>query len=170
MPAVSQTWIDERVFGWSRSAHRGTNAWAGIDESRVGTPDFSEEEDGGDYEDVVGLIPSHDDLSSITKPRSRNSSYADLQKLRMTAGRGNPSLTVPTWSAGNSGPSSPLSPTSEMDGIHFRQKNNHHARKHSLSDGISVQRLATVEKGEPFEEATEKLNTEADTIKHGKHA
>src|SRR6266446_10402484 len=52
------TWIDERLFGWSRSATRGTSAWGGNveDLSRVNTPDDSDEEDTGDYDNVVGLV------------------------------------------------------------------------------------------------------------------
>ncbi|TFY74185.1 hypothetical protein EWM64_g9828, partial [Hericium alpestre] len=49
------TWLDERLFGWSRSAQRGTSAWAGgtrsQDISRAATPDVSDEEDTGDYDD-----------------------------------------------------------------------------------------------------------------------
>ena len=38
----SQTWLDETLFGWTRSARRGTSAWAGShahDTSRAPTPD-----------------------------------------------------------------------------------------------------------------------------------
>jgi glycerol-3-phosphate O-acyltransferase/dihydroxyacetone phosphate acyltransferase len=162
------TWIDERVFGWSRSAKRGTSAWAGfMDESRVGTPDYTDDEDGGDYDDVITMIPSYDDLSSMTKPKSRQSSYADLQKLRMSAGRGSgTSLAVPNWSRPSISSSSPISPTTELDGIHFRHGQGHHARKASLSDGIAVSRIAAVERREPFEEATQELNSEADQKRH----
>ncbi|KAF8350734.1 hypothetical protein F5887DRAFT_876538 [Amanita rubescens] len=81
------TWIDERLFGWSRSAKRGTSAWGGNpadDISRVGTPDDSDDEDTGDYDNVIGVIPLNEDLLNVQKIRSRQSSYADLQKLRMT--------------------------------------------------------------------------------------
>ncbi|KAF8188418.1 glycerol-3-phosphate O-acyltransferase [Pholiota molesta] len=46
------TWIDERLFGWSRSSKRGTSAWGGpVDDiSRINTPDDSDEEDTGDYD------------------------------------------------------------------------------------------------------------------------
>ncbi len=81
------TWIDERLFGWSRSAKHGTSAWGGNpadDISRVGTPDDSDDEDTGDYDNVIGVIPLNEDLLDVQKIRSRQSSYADLQKLRMT--------------------------------------------------------------------------------------
>lgn len=81
------TWIDERLFGWSHSAKRGTSAWGGTpadDISRVNTPDDSDDEDTGDYDNVIGVIPPNEDLLNVQKVRSRQSSYADLQKLRMT--------------------------------------------------------------------------------------
>ncbi|KAF8636629.1 hypothetical protein AX17_003438 [Amanita inopinata Kibby_2008] len=80
------TWIDERLFGWSRSAKRGTSAWGGSfvdDGSRIGTPDDTDDEDTGDYDNVIGIIPMNEDFLSVQKTRSRQSSYADLQKLRL---------------------------------------------------------------------------------------
>ena len=66
------TWIDERLFGWTRSSKRGTSAWSGVeDPSRANTPDETDEEDAGDYDDVVGLIPPNDDQD---KTRSRQNS------------------------------------------------------------------------------------------------
>ncbi|EGO18598.1 hypothetical protein SERLADRAFT_443932 [Serpula lacrymans var. lacrymans S7.9] len=80
------TWIDERLFGWSRSGKHGTSAWGGStpnhEISRPQTPDESDNEDHGDYDHVVNFIPSYEDQS---KPRSRQGSYADLQRLRMTS-------------------------------------------------------------------------------------
>ncbi|KAF8628468.1 hypothetical protein AX15_003980 [Amanita polypyramis BW_CC] len=93
------TWIDERLFGWSHSAKRGTSAWDGSsvdDGSRVGTPDDSDDEDTGDYDNVIGVIAPNEDSLNIQKTRSRQSSYADLQKLRMStiiAQRGNEQLS-----------------------------------------------------------------------------
>ncbi|KAJ7444605.1 hypothetical protein B0H11DRAFT_2290705 [Mycena galericulata] len=65
------TWLDERIFGFRAAA----------------TAPNSDEEDGGDYDNVIGFIPG---LKGMLSPsagpsRSRNSSYADLQRLRMTA-------------------------------------------------------------------------------------
>ncbi|KAA1475269.1 hypothetical protein DENSPDRAFT_418220 [Dentipellis sp. KUC8613] len=81
------TWLDERLFGWSRSAARGTSAWAGgsgrsTDASRAASPlhspDGSDDElgDAGDYDNVLGALRGRG---------SHHSSYADLQKLRMSA-------------------------------------------------------------------------------------
>ncbi|KDR81579.1 hypothetical protein GALMADRAFT_239612 [Galerina marginata CBS 339.88] len=131
------TWIDERLFGWSRSSKRGTSAWGGHveDPSRINTPDDSDEEDTGDYDNVVGVLGTGDELSlGIQKSRSRQSSYADLQRLRM------PPLTPQ-----NGDESSRLS---------------HRTRRASLGDGVPVSRIATVDRQEPFSEATQDLNEE----------
>jgi glycerol-3-phosphate O-acyltransferase / dihydroxyacetone phosphate acyltransferase len=86
-----KTWIDERLFGWSRSATRGTSAWAGSqDISRVPTPDISDDEDSGDYDNVLGYLPVYEGRSN----RSRQSSFADLQKLKMTQ---TPNRTFKFW-------------------------------------------------------------------------
>ncbi|KAJ3786616.1 glycerol-3-phosphate O-acyltransferase [Lentinula aff. detonsa] len=153
------TWIDERLFGWSRSANRGTSAWAGssVEESSyAGTPDDSDEEDAGDYDHVIGLVPGHDDHSS-SKSRSRNSSYADLQRLRLSSLAQTTGTDIP----------STLSPSSPDDeGFHIRT--GHRARKESLSDGVSVQRLAAVDRKEPFPDATGDLNEEIRQGKNGR--
>lgn len=80
------TWIDERLFGWSRSAKRGTSVWGGLsgdEASRVGTPDDTDDEDSGDYDDVVGVLPS-EEQQSLGQKSSRQSSFADLQRLRLS--------------------------------------------------------------------------------------
>jgi len=136
------TWIDERLFGWSRSSKRGTSAWGGHveDPSRINTPDDSDEEDTGDYDNVVGVLGTGDEQSlGVYKSRSRQSSYADLQRLRM------PPLTTQ-----NGDESSRLS---------------HRTRRASLGDGVPVSRIATVDRQEPFSEATQNLNEE---ISHSK--
>ncbi|KDQ20350.1 hypothetical protein BOTBODRAFT_153041 [Botryobasidium botryosum FD-172 SS1] len=81
------TWLDERLFGWSRSARRGSNAWAGgnsntgsVEPSRQGTPDISDDEDSGDYDNVLRYLPGYEPHQP--KTRSRQQSYADLQQLR----------------------------------------------------------------------------------------
>ncbi|KAJ7182846.1 hypothetical protein C8R43DRAFT_14710 [Mycena crocata] len=65
------TWLDERIFGFRAAA----------------TAPNSDEEDAGDYDNVIGFIPG---LNGLLTPapatsRSRNSSYADLTRLRMSA-------------------------------------------------------------------------------------
>jgi len=153
------TWIDERLFGWSRSSGRGTSAWAGGSHSempsRVATPDVSDDEDHGDYEHVLGYIPSHGDESHSlgSKSRSRQSSYADLTKLRMT------SLAVP----GQRGPvSSSVAPSTQSTDLPSRQGRE---RKNSLSDTIPVERIAKVDRRDSFGKATQDLNAEVDREK-----
>lgn len=85
-----QTWLDERLFGWSKSANRGTNAWAGATRSqeisRAATPDLSEDEEVADYDNVLGYLPIYEGAPhGHHRIRSRQNSYADLQKLRMSA-------------------------------------------------------------------------------------
>ncbi|KAJ7155997.1 glycerol-3-phosphate O-acyltransferase [Mycena crocata] len=141
------TWLDERLFGWSRSSIRGTSAWGGTstDASRIGTPNDSEDEDAGDYENVIGFLPASAEQPA-SKARSRQSSYADLQRLRLSA---------------LSSSSSPTSPTDNI-GLH---RQGHRERKASLSDGVLVHRIAAVDPSEQFDDATQGLNDEILSIK-----
>lgn len=98
-----QTWIDERLFGWSRSAKHGTSAWSGshtpgVDISRSGTPNETDDDDAPDYDNVLGYFPDQDHQPGSPrgyKSRSRNSSYADLQRLRMSNGVSHSSYSPP---------------------------------------------------------------------------
>ncbi|KAF5315645.1 hypothetical protein D9611_004666 [Ephemerocybe angulata] len=140
------TWLDERLFGWSTSARRGTSAWSGSvgeEISRVGTPDESEDEDAGDYDHVVGIV--NDGHLGVAKSRSRNSSFADLQRLRMSG-------------LSSTKPASSTALSSDNDG-------RHRVRRGSLSEAIPVQRLAEVDRKEPFNEATRDLNDEVSHLK-----
>jgi glycerol-3-phosphate O-acyltransferase / dihydroxyacetone phosphate acyltransferase len=158
------TWIDERLFGWSRSAKRGTSAWGGFsgDEgSRLATPDETDDEDSGDYDNVVGIIPTGDDqlnpAQKSQKSRSRQSSYADLQRLRLSP------LPPPLDTAQRSesrGLSTAVSSTETETGMNLRQ--GHRTRRESLSDGVPVARIAAVDRGERFASATQDLNHEID--------
>ncbi|KAF5391440.1 hypothetical protein D9757_001918 [Collybiopsis confluens] len=146
------TWIDERLFGWSRSATRGTSAWAGMSFEEPGhadTPEDSDEDEAGDYEGIIGLVPVHDEQGGNV--RSRNNSYANLQRLRLS----------------NLAQTSALDPhfPDENDGLHMRT--GHRNRKESLFDGVSVQRLATLDRQEPFPEATNDINEELRRVKNG---
>ncbi|RXW24111.1 hypothetical protein EST38_g1717 [Candolleomyces aberdarensis] len=154
------TWLDERLFGWSSSARRGTSAWSGNhhgdETSRMPTPEGSEDEDAGDYDNVVGIVDEH---HSATKSRSRNSSYADLQRLRMQA------LTPATKA-----PEALSTAVADNDDSNLANRHTtgtHRARRPSLSDGVPVQRIAEVDRTEPFSEATQDLNEE---ISHSKKA
>ncbi|ESK96944.1 glycerol-3-phosphate o-acyltransferase [Moniliophthora roreri MCA 2997] len=148
------TWIDERLFGWSKSARRGTSAWGGvaIDEpSRAGTPDDSDEEDAGDYDNVLGLLSGHGEQQ--LKSRSRSSSYAELQRLRLTS---NSPLAHSSQFGMTQNPAT--SPTTEIDQLHFGAGRRN--RKPSLSDKVPVERLAGLDRQEPFVAATDDLNEE----------
>lgn len=148
------TWIDERLFGWSKSARRGTSAWSGtvhpLDEpSRAGTPDDSDEEDAGDYDNVIGLLPEEQ-----LKSRSRTNSYAELQRLRSQS---SPLAYSSQFSM------SPTGPIAEGDQLLFQT--GRRERKASLSDQIPVERIAEVDRQETFEDATNGLNKE---VRHSK--
>ncbi|KAH9063466.1 glycerol-3-phosphate O-acyltransferase [Lactarius vividus] len=147
--AHPMSWLDERLFGWSRSAGRGTSAWAGPppkspDISRPTSPDASDGEDTGDYDTVLGVLRSDDGHVTPNRARSRSQhgSYADLQKLRMTEVQGQ----LPK------GPAEPGSPTES--GLHRRQ------RRASLSDRVTVERIGALDRQEPFNECTDDINSE----------
>lgn len=155
------TWLDERLFGWSQSSRRGTSVWSGsaADDasrmaSRVGSPDISDDEDAGDYDNVVGVIDDHH-LSAV-KSRSRNSSFADLQRLRM-AGLSSSKPPVQSTATG----------VAEHEDSHLTSRNAHspHARRMSLTDAVPVERIAALDRQEPFDEATHDLNEEISHIK-----
>ena len=91
---ILQTWIDERLFGWSRSAKHGTSAWGGLStpngESQSVTPNETDDDEAPDYDNVLGFFPDQEPSGTTrgSKSRSRNNSYADLQRLRMTNAEG----------------------------------------------------------------------------------
>ncbi|EPQ58150.1 hypothetical protein GLOTRDRAFT_98821 [Gloeophyllum trabeum ATCC 11539] len=154
------TWLDERLFGWSRSAKRGTSVWAGgeksHDVSRVGTPDGSDDEDEGDYDNVLGYLPIYESQGGRGRSRSHHSSYADLQKLRTTpAGNGSNNDTSHVSPTSRLRSESP----SDKDGLRFRS-NVHRDRKGSLSDGVPVERLGALGRDEQFKDATQEINEE----------
>ncbi|KAF9264708.1 glycerol-3-phosphate O-acyltransferase [Marasmius fiardii PR-910] len=143
------TWIDERLFGWSKSARRGTSAWSGtvhaLDEpSRAGTPDDSDEEDAGDYDNVIGLLPEEQ-----LKSKSRTNSYAELQRLRTQS---SPLAYSSQFSM------SPSGAVTEGDQLSFRT--GRRERKASLSDQVPVERIAEVGQQENLGEITSGLNME----------
>ncbi|KAL1947740.1 hypothetical protein VTO73DRAFT_13464 [Trametes versicolor] len=153
------TWLDERLFGWSRSANRGTSAWAGggtrsQEISRSATPDLSDEEDEPDYDNLI--VPSAEGSTLASNPRSQRSSYADITRLRRTSSAAN------THALGFT----PTSPTAnatgehsaDLDGLHFRGQGR--ARKASLSDGVPVEIIGQADRAEPFTEMTQDLNSE----------
>ncbi|KAN0133745.1 hypothetical protein V8E53_008469 [Lactarius tabidus] len=144
--AHPMSWLDERLFGWSRSAGRGTSVWAGPppkspDISRPTSPDASDDEDTGDYEHVLGVLRPDNGHSSPNRAQSRSQhgSYADLQKLRMTEVQGQ----LPE--------AEPESPTGSP---HRRQ------RRPSLSDLVAVERISELDPREQFKDCTDDINSE----------
>lgn len=105
--------------------------------------DESDEEDHGDYDDVIGYLPAYEDASR-SKLRSRPGSYADLQRFRMT-----------TNQAGSSRASSGVQ-VLDSQSLQVRPRQ----RKQSLSDLVPVERIATVDRQETFPNATADLNEE----------
>lgn len=97
-------------------------------------------------------------MSPRLRSRSLQGSYADLQKLR----RGSNASSTVTRVSGEELRFTPVHSTasSESDGLHMR-----HTRKPSLSDGVPVKRLSTVDPEENFEEVTIKINEEMQKLK-----
>ncbi|EKM82709.1 hypothetical protein AGABI1DRAFT_34488 [Agaricus bisporus var. burnettii JB137-S8] len=147
------TWIDERLFGWSRSAKHGTSAWLGLsgdEASRIGSPDETDEEDTGDYDDVVGIIVPSDDVNA--KAKSRANSYADLQRLRHS----HISFTKPKSSA-----SPPALSSRDVDCL---PPSKHRTRRRTLLDNVAVERIAALDGHELFCDATQALNSEVTKV------
>ena len=140
------------MFGWSRSAKRGTSAWAGsADISRAATPDASSDEEG-DY-DTRGYLEVPGRFGRA-RSRSQQASYADLQKLRKSANSSTTSLPL----RANGEDLRFTSAIPDNDGLHMRQGNR--ARKASLNDGVPVERIGALDRQETFPEATDELNQE----------
>ena len=184
------TWLDERLFGWSRSAHRGTSAWGGgssLDTSRASTPDISDEEEEGDYDNVIDYLGSYVG-TNLSHKRSRSKSlrgsYADLQQLKhkdsasenqdgtIKASNSRSSLSsaqaqyapvyqkrpIPHWPS-----SSPATTnTSNEEPTENLPSPNHRKgpreRKSSLSDRVAVEKIGELNPVDTFRQATEELN------------
>lgn len=148
------------MFGWSRSAKRGTSAWAGsADISRAATPDVSSDEEG-DY-DTLGYLEVPGRIGRA-RSRSQQASYADLQKLRKSANSSSTSLPLRT--GGEELRFTSTVPDNE--GLHMRQ--GPRTRKASLNDGVPVERIGALDRQETFPEATYELNQEA-SQQEGQH-
>lgn len=118
---------------------------------------MTDEEDNGDYDNVIAYIPTSDDQpGSPRTSRSRQNSYADLQRLRMTGQSNNPSSML----APSTDTPSPSTAPMGTEGLHHRRE-----RRQSLTAGVSVERIAALEGGEPFDDATKDINEE---IRQGK--
>lgn len=149
--------MDERLFGWSRSANRGTNGWGASEQpSRVTSPSGSDDEDQGDYEYVLGYLPSDGDgTPSRLRSRSVRSSYADLQQLKST----------PVHTTGAILREEPVHVPGDESGLHYRSS-QHRDRRASLNDDVPVERIGALDPAEPFKEATKDINEENVQRKH----
>lgn len=173
------TWLDERLFGWSRSARRGTSAWAGnasmssLSASRVASPDNSDDEDHGDYDNVIGYLPSivGDAIGGFgfarsRTPKSLRSSFADLPSVRRAEeDRERARLGIKATSPDGrtsrlSQPPSPLLSTRHLPPSPTSSTRGPRQRKMSLTDAVPVERIGRLDQDESFTEATEELNQE----------
>ncbi|KAF9820211.1 hypothetical protein IEO21_01644 [Rhodonia placenta] len=148
------TWLDERLFGWSRSASRGTSAWSGSrshDNSRVQSPDASDDEEG-DYDNVLGYLERRGSSAPREGPRSQRTSYANLHKMHSDT----------SSSAAPFPPAASGAEAVETDGLQFRPRKGSRTRKASLETTIPVERIGELDRQEKFCEATEELNHEVE--------
>jgi len=129
--------------------------------TREGTPDVSDDEGTGDYEDLLGYLSTAQD-STKKRLRSARSSYADLQNLKTPAAASTTGMTTITVLSGGlklrmpgdsgSANHSPDSPT---------MRTGTRSRKASLSGSVDVKRLEVLPQEEQtFAEATAELNRE----------
>ncbi|KAI0062297.1 glycerol-3-phosphate O-acyltransferase [Artomyces pyxidatus] len=179
------SWLDERLFGWSRSASRGTSAWAGTrsqEISRGPTPDGSDDEDTGDYDNVLNILRSDDGHLTPNRARSRSQhgSYADLQKLRASGQKTTllspnqpfqPLKQVHATSVEVSErPADPADALTETEGIRHRSfRQDAYNRKASLSDRVSVERIGAMDPDESFKDCTDDINREIQQQKKEAH-
>ncbi|WVQ82544.1 hypothetical protein IAT38_004673 [Cryptococcus sp. DSM 104549] len=86
-------WLDERIFGWNRSASVGQSVWGGtkLDKARSepstapASPNESDDEEyeaDVDYDDVLAIIDTRRAGPNSPKGRRRGRSYHDLTNLR----------------------------------------------------------------------------------------
>jgi len=165
------TWLDERLFGWSKSSRRGTSAWAGtissVEASRVGTPDVSDDEDHGDYDNVIGFLPNtaSSPVSLSRQPKSLRGSFADLPSVRSRENlaplKSQPSSPMVTTHL------SPFVPSDHGDVTLTHRRAGHRERKASLSDNVPVARIGRIVHDETFKEATKELNQESEARRKG---
>ena len=180
---IMQTWLDERLFGWSKSSRRGTSAWAGgsrsQDPSRAPTPEGSDDEDTGDYDDLLGIVRPEGSLTpSRGRSRSQHGSYADLQRLRSNGngnGHGNGNVPKPFASLSSEPEaedrpiehhSSAVNLVEEAEGLHHRET---HRRRSSLMDGVSVERIGPLDRQEGFKDCTNDLHREVEERRKREH-
>jgi len=172
------TWLDERLFGWSRSARRGTSVWgeapSSQDVSGAATPEVSDSEEEGDYDNVISYLGAYTGSNGGGRARakSQRGSYADLQALKNSnspnASRaalspiyqnreGNAFTVEP--SSSNSSPTTEVS----IEGSDVRAKRrNSRDRRMSLTDIVPVEKIGELSPADTFKESTNKLNEESE--------
>ncbi|WVF70519.1 hypothetical protein IAT40_005309 [Kwoniella sp. CBS 6097] len=89
-------WLDERIFGWNRSASVGQSVWSGTkmdkNRSEPSTAPTSpaesdnEEEADVDYDDVLAIIDTRRTGPGSPRTRRRGRSYHDLTQLKSESG------------------------------------------------------------------------------------
>ncbi|WVQ97401.1 hypothetical protein IAU59_004514 [Kwoniella sp. CBS 9459] len=97
-------WLDERIFGWNRSASVGQSVWNGtkMDKTRSepstapASPAESdnEEEADVDYDDVLAIIDTRRAGPGSPRTRRRGRSYHDLTQLKSESGSSAASPTL----------------------------------------------------------------------------
>lgn len=120
------------------------------------SPAASDDEDHGDYEYVLGYLPSDGDgTPSRLRSRSVRSSYADLQQLKIT----------PVHATGAAVREEPGHSPDDNSGLHYRSA-QHRDRRASLNDDVPVERIGAIDPEEPFKDATKDINQENVLRKH----
>jgi len=150
------TWLDERLFGWSRRARANLWGESESDSSHHATPESSEDE-AGDYDDVFGMLRGLEGASTL-RPRSGRSSYADLQQLRH-AMTNDPGSSTISHAQGAAFPDAAHSEDERPP--RASPRSSPRERRASLSDSVPVQRIGKVDPHQSFEKATNDINREA---------
>jgi len=164
------TWLDERLFGWSRRSGITNSLWGDSESepSRHSTPEVSEDE-AGDYDDVFGMVHRYEGIPNLRNRGSKNS-YADLQHLRHSstgelAFAEDLGSTVVSTESIETFPGSPSTTDPLYD---TSPRPLHRERRSSLSENISVERISQINRRSTFEKATDEINNEVS--KHSEKA
>lgn len=154
------SWLDDRIFGWSRSAVTGPDAWnarpmnqASASSPRAAMTDLSDEEESGggeeedvDYDDVLAIIDT-----KRPKPNGSEARTSAPYKSRTT-----PSESIPTTSSTAvdmsseapetviDGPDSNTTFQPHMEG----QPTRRHARTSTLEHSVDLSELRRLTKQE----------------------
>jgi len=140
-----------------------------VETSRVGSPDISDDEDHGDYDNVLGFLPNI--ASSPTglsrQPKSLRGSFADLPSVKSRENLA-PLKSQPSSPAVNMTPHlSPFVPGDSSGVTLTHRRPSHRERKASLSDNVPVERIGRIDHDETFKEATKELNQENEARRKG---